>query len=437
MNKKTTFFSNETTSREKKEEICQLISPYTSLAQKEEFKKKLDDKPISGFILNPAFKNTKNLLSNYESVLQSDNDSFLFYYDKDIDKLSKSIFHQGGAFYLMDPSSAVISRYLAPLIEEDAVVLDLCAAPGGKSIALSFRKPSSLILANDISDLRAKEIGKNTERLGLTNILSLNYDPIDLPEYLCDLVILDAPCSGSGMIRKEEKMLFDYSKEKVSRLLPLQRNLLDVASSHLRKGGILAYSTCSLSVEEDEDQVLDFLSRHEDFEFLPLKLEENMVSGRDGIGIHLIPGIYQGEGIYFAFLKRKGNEEISKEEIKYKPSSVFTSLHSFYRGKDEYLLSKMYESIFDLHYLAPGLKVYDDSKYAKCTFNHSYSKVSEDIPLVELDEKDALSYLHGEEIKNPSNEKGLVVLTYLNLRLGFGKADNNRIKNYLPKGLRI
>ena len=97
----------------------------------------------------------------------------------------------------------------------------------------------------------------------------------------------------------------------------------------------------------------------------------------------------------------------------------------------------MYESIKNLNYIAPGLKLYDDSQYAKCPFDHAYSKICQDIAQIELSEEEAKSYLRGEEIRIKSENKDLVVLTYQTLRLGFGKVSNNRLKNYLPKGLRM
>ena len=417
--------------------ISNLISKYCDKDAIITFNSNCQNKPIAGFLLNPLFHDENLLIEIYSSITRCQFDPIQFYYDKEIDQLGKSIFHQGGAFYIMDPSSSIISYYLTQLIEPDSLVLDLCAAPGGKSIALSFRDPSTLILANDISFTRAKEIASNVERLGLANILSMSVDPSKLPDFLVDCVILDVPCSSSGMFRKEPKMLNDWSLEKVQRLLPIQANLLDIAYNHLKKGGIIAYSTCSLSIEEDEEQILSFLAKHSDCELIKTDLLDNMTPGKNNIGIHLIPGIYHGEGIYFAFIKKSGTEQIFKEEIKYSKTKTMSQYKPFIYQGHEYLLTKMYETIKNLPYFAPGLKVYDETQYAKCIFNHAYSKICQDIPLVELSIDETKKYLHGEELKTNSELNGLVVLTYKNLRLGFGKISNKRIKNYLPKGLRI
>lgn len=417
--------------------ISSLLTKYCKKDEILTFKSNCNSAPVYGFLLNPKYNLKEQLLSSYSSVVQSETDKLQFYFDKERDQLGKSIYHQGGAFYIMDPSSSIISLYLDRLLNDDAFVFDMCAAPGGKSISLNFRNPDRLILANDISFTRAKEIYRNVERLGLTNILTTSYDPVKMPYFLADCIILDAPCSSSGMFRKEPKMLDDWSEEKVQRLLPIQEQLLDTAYEHLRKGGVLAYSTCSLSIEEDEEQVQKFLNKHKDCELIEIDLTDKMVPGKNHIGIHLIPAIYKGEGIYFALIKKKGEEIIDKSEIKYSKSKIKSTYKTFTYKSKEYLLTKMYESIKNLNYLAPGLKIYDDSEYAKCPFDHAYSKVSQDIEQIEINEEQAKAYFNGEEIHVKSDKHGLIIVTYQSLRLGFGKLVNGRIKNYLPKGLRM
>ena len=204
--------------------FSELLSPYCSEEEKEQFLSHLDDTPVSSFILNAYH----NYTPSFPSIRKDEEDSLLYRFDKDDVPLGKSADHFSGAFYILDPSSATISYYLKDYLKKDFNCLDLCGAPGGKTISLAMRRKDGFYLCNDISYQRANEIRKNVERLGLTNVLSLSIDPMNISsDLLFDCIILDVPCSGSGMIRKEEKMKEDWSTDKVERLLPIQKNLLE------------------------------------------------------------------------------------------------------------------------------------------------------------------------------------------------------------------
>lgn len=415
------------------EELASLLYPYCQKEQIESFVKRLYLKPVTSILRNPYVPSSENLFSQLE---QDTLDSLLYRYDKEDYELGKSVNHFSGSFYILDPSSALISYYLAPLLNDHPIVLDMCAAPGGKSIALSFRKKDSLILSNDISYTRAIEIEKNSVRLGLSNILSLSIDPmkLDLPP-LFDCIILDAPCSGSGMIRKEKKMLDDYSQEKVKRLLPIQENLLSKAYTLLKENGILAYSTCSLSIEEDENQIDSILSEHPDLEEIKVEVPSSIIKGKHGY--HMIPGIYDGEGIYFCLLIKKGKDFYLPQEIKYDRKSEIEYYHLFSYKKNEYYVPRFYKEFSKLPFISPGLKKFDLSDHPKCEFDHAYCKIATSIPTIDIIEEDAIRYIKGDElILDNSTPNGLVTLSYDGARLGLGKKVGNRIKNYLPKGLR-
>ncbi len=417
---------------EKKEEFdFSSLLVYCNEEEKEQFREGLSHSPISGLLLNEELCSRKEFQEQFPELEEDNDDSLLFRFDKKEDSLGKTLAHFGGYFYILDPSSALISSYLEKLLKKDFVCFDLCAAPGGKTIALNLRRKDGFYLANDLSFDRAQEIGKNVQRLRKTNILSLSIDPmkLNLPS-LFDLVIADVPCSGSGMIRKEKKMMNDWSMEKVQRLLPIQKNLLEKAYEMTKGNGIIAYSTCSLSIEEDECQMEDFLSRHKDCSLINLDPREGMVKGDKNLGYHMIPGIYAGEGIYFALI-RKNNEEQHPLTPYHKQEEPI----EFPYHKNTYIASKMYEEFLSLPFVAPGIKKYDLSEHPKCKFDHSYSKICQEVPLLEVTKEQALSYITGNEIKS-DKEEGLVVLSYQKMRLGFGKIQNGKVKNYLPKGLR-
>ena len=410
---------------------------YCSPEEIGKFKEGLNQPSVSSLILNAGKYTSSQLEETFSDLKKDDTDPLLYRFSKEEDRMGKTLEHFAGAFYILDPSSGVISSYLEKLLPKDFVSLDLCAAPGGKTIAMDLRRKDGLYLANDIAFDRAIEISKNAQRLALSNILTLSIDPVklSLPE-MFDLVILDAPCSGSGMIRKEPKMAKDYSEEKVTRLLPIQENLLEKAYECTKKDGIIAYSTCSLSIKEDEEQVMSFMKRHPDVEMIPLSPKEGMVIGKENIGYHMIPGIYDGEGIYFVLLRKTKGDVYqinqSKEVKKYNDELMSLS----FKG-NTYLLSRFYQEFSKLPFIAPGMKVYDKSEHPKCEYDHAYSKVSDDIQLVEIDRQAALSYVQGNEVKvDASIKDGLVILAYQKMRLGLGKNVKGKVKNYLPKGLR-
>ena len=312
----------------KKEQIISLLSQYCSKNEIEQFTLALNKAPLSAFILN------KNKISNDEiekllpMVKKDDEDNLVYRYSKDELKIGKSILNFAGALYPMDASSSYISLKLKDIVKDKPLVADLCAAPGGKSIAFSIRRSDALILANDISYQRALEITKNVDRLGLSNIMSMSIDPMKLDlGPIFDLIILDVPCSGSGMIRKEEKMMDDWSFDKVEHLLPIQENLLEKAYSLLKKDGIIAYSTCSLSIDENENQIKKIIAKHNDLEEIKVDVLDSVVKGE--YGYHLLPGVYNGEGIYFCFLKKMTGSNYECKEIKYKKPTVKTNINTF------------------------------------------------------------------------------------------------------------
>lgn len=412
--------------------FSQLLTPYCTEKERETFLFHLDDVPVSSYLINtyssfaPSFVLTK----------KDEKDDLLYRFDKSVIPLGKSVDHFSGAFYILDPSSATISYYLKDYLPDGFTCLDLCGAPGGKTISLAMRRKDGLYLCNDISYQRANEIRKNVERLGLSNVLSLSIDPqkINLYPYF-DCIVLDVPCSGSGMIRKEEKMKEDWSFEKVERLLPIQENLLEKGYQLLKNGGVLAYSTCSLSVSEDEDQVKEFLKKHPDMEQIVIEEREGMKKGVDSIGYHMIPGIFDGEGIYFCLLRKKSGSSANMTLMKNILDNSGIGIFDY--RKNRYVVDKMYKEIADLPYLAPGIKVKDDSEHPKCEYDHAYCKVIKDIPHIDVDEEHAIEYVKGNEIKvNPSSKDGLCVITYHSIPLGFGKHVKGKVKNYLPKGLR-
>jgi 16S rRNA C967 or C1407 C5-methylase (RsmB/RsmF family) len=411
---------------------------YCNEEEKKIFMERLDSAPVSSCLLNKELYDSNDMEMSFPFLRRDGEDSLLYRFDKSEDQMGKTLEHFGGCFYILDPSSARISYYLSSLLDKNFISIDLCAAPGGKTIALDLRRPDGLYLANDISFDRAVEIDKNAQRMQKSNILTLSIDPMKLriPDYF-DLVIADVPCSGSGMIRKERKMRNDWSMEKVERLLPIQKDLLSKAYELCMANGIIAYSTCSLSVEEDEDQVSLFLKSHPDCSLIDVDLQPGMVKGRDDIGYHMIPGIYDGEGIYFALIRKGGNSSQNRHLMNKLKEENSSGMKIYPYKNNFYVLPRMYEELSNLPYIAPGIRRLDTSEHPKCEYDHAYSKVKSEVPTYELTREQACGYVQGNELRvNGDCAEGLYVLTYQSMKLGFGKIVQGRIKNYLPKGLR-
>ena len=234
-----------------------------------------------------------------------------FLYDKNEYDLGKSIYHDAGAIYISDASALMVAYVLNA--NKDDVVLDMCAAPGGKSIQTSIlMQNEGVIIANDLSYNRALVLSQNVERMGRKNIVVISNDLSKnrFPMNSFSKIILDAPCSGSGMFRKENKMLDDWSIEKVKKQAEIQKQLIDLAYSYLCEGGELIYSTCSFSKEENFMVVSYLLNKYDDIHVVPLTNYKDISLTPINEGITLSYSSFCGEGQYFCLLKKDGKKPI-------------------------------------------------------------------------------------------------------------------------------
>ena len=245
-------------------------------------------------LLNEEKMNKETLLSIYPNLEKHPIIPNAFIYDKNELDLGKSIYHELGCFYLQEPSAMLPAYLLSP--KEGDLVLDLCAAPGGKSMQASLLMHNKgLIISNDISKQRAFAISENAERLGRGNLLIINNDFSRISNKFLstfDKIILDAPCSGSGMFIKESKMIDDWSMQKVYKNTEIQKSLILMAYNMLKPGGKMVYSTCSFSYEEDEE-VIDYLLENSNavLEEIPSN-ELFYISKNNGHGIHIFPFLF-------------------------------------------------------------------------------------------------------------------------------------------------
>lgn len=239
-----------------------------------------------------------------------------FYYEEG-ERLSKDPYYYAGLYYLQEPSAMTPASRLP--IEPGDMVLDLCAAPGGKSTELGARlQGQGMLVANDISNSRAKALLKNLELLGIENICVTSEPPEKLRSVFgafFDKILVDAPCSGEGMFRRDPDMIKSWLEHGPEYYARIQKEIVSQAAEMLKPGGYLLYSTCTFSRCEDEEVVEYLLERYPELELEPL---EPFEGASDGIGlsgcIRLFPHRIQGEGHFLALLhKRTENPEKSQQ----------------------------------------------------------------------------------------------------------------------------
>lgn len=412
--------------------------------------------PFSSFKTN--FLKCENLIELLPNVslkpLKHVNNAF--YYDKTIDELGKDVLFYAGAYYIQEPAAMLAESLLQ--IKEHERVLDMCAAPGGKSFnALLSLNNTGLLVCNDIHPIRSRILSSNIEKYGFKNTIVLNDNSTNYKKYFqyyFDKIILDAPCSGSGMFRKDDFAIKDWSIEKVLKCKEIQLSLLEDAYEMLKGKGRLLYSTCSYSIQENEEVIIEFLNKHPDMKLLNIELNSlyNDSIGISG-GLRLYPFKYDGEGQvmfvlekqnddqYYFKNKKSKNVKLDREVCKfldslnydYKNSKVLNLRNQFYiYDFEEIDLSKVNVLRYGLH-----LGYIENNRFIP---SHSLAMVN-DIDknnFIELTREQSIDYMQGLTV-NVSNsiKKGYEIASYNGLALGFVKQVNNTLKNHLPKGLRV
>ena len=357
-----------------------------------------------------------------------------FLYDKDEYELGKMIFHDLGAYYIQEPSAMLVAHFLDAKPGE--VVLDLCASPGGKTVQTALKMQNEgLIIANDLSKSRANILLSNIERMGLSNVVVTSLDFKNYYQKFLnyfDKIILDAPCSGSGMFRKKDEMKDDWTYEKVLKNVTVQKELILMCYSMLEEGGRLVYSTCSYSFEEDEE-VIDYLLKNSDAELENIpSFEGEFRSPKFKESVHLFPSHFDGEGHYICLIKKPGVLLSSKLS----ETRIYRSVLS--RGKDKeiqrFLCPTKLPNNFEELCLRPGLFIATQTK-DKIIPSHHFSHVEEALDSIELSKEEVQKYVRGETL-NKKCPNGFRFVSFMGMNLGVVYSLNGILKNYYPKGLR-
>ena len=370
-----------------------------------------------------------------------------YYYDPD-SRPGLHVYHEAGVYYLQEASAMSAVALLDPQPYER--VCDLCAAPGGKTTQIAGRmQGEGFLLCNEYSPKRAKILSRNIERLGVANALVTNETVENLAERLegfFDRVLVDAPCSGEGMFRKEEAAVTDWSQETVEMCARRQADILDSAAKLLKSGGRLVYSTCTFAPEENELAVEAFLERHP--EFTVEKVDAPWFTPAGEGMFRLWPHKLLGEGHFAAVLrKNEGNEEnvtlLSGTKLPKEWTDFAKELgirlpdgKAVMFGQNLYWAPEDMPELKKLKVLRPGLEL-GEVKKGRFEPAHALALWLKDCKNTETyapDSAEMAAYIHGDVV--PSNKKGWCLVKAGDYSIGWGKGDGRVLKNHYPKGLR-
>ncbi|MEJ8818729.1 methyltransferase RsmF C-terminal domain-like protein [Lacibacter sp. H407] len=371
-----------------------------------------------------------------------------------------------GAYYVQEASSMFLEQALKQSVDltQPLLVLDLCAAPGGKSTLLqSIISNESLLVSNEVIQTRVNILKENIIKWGAGNVMVTNNDPGSFSKLhgLFDVLVIDAPCSGSGLFRRDAEAIKEWSEDNVQLCSQRQQRILADAWNCLKEDGVLIYSTCSYSSEEDEE-ILDWIETNCKVESIKLEVEEEwsideVESTAGAYGYRFWPYKVKGEGFFIAAFRKKESPDALRLKIKNtqlasKQEAVIAV--NWLKKKEGLTFIKQGQNIAaipsqwneTIQYLMQELKVrYAGVELGTIAKNdllpeHALAVstiLKDDVVKVELTLEQSLDYLRKNEINIDSPHKGWALAVYNNFPLGWMKLLGNRINNYYPKEWRI
>ena len=379
------------------------------------------------------------------------------------------LFH-AGCYYVQEASSMFIDtilRHIRPDRREPVNILDLCAAPGGKSTLISAAiEKDDLLVSNEIIKTRVPVLCDNLNRWGTANTIVTNNDPRDFSRLkgFFDIILVDAPCSGSGMFRKDPSAINEWSEANVNLCHQRQERILADIYPALKEDGHLIYSTCSYSHQENEG-ILDWLCESFDMESvqMPIKQEwgivETQSTKKKARGYRFYPGQVKGEGLFAACLQKKGpaaplpsfkiksNQKLPAKEIE-QVKTYFEAPEDFYYFKvnDDWLaINARHKDSLDflqrhLYLKKSGVrigKLIGDDLIPDHELALSIHINKAPFLQTQLDYEQAIQYLRRDNINVNTTAKGWSLMAFEGHALGWAKLLANRVNNYYPKELRI
>lgn len=437
----------------------------------EAFEKSYEREKYQALRINPLKVKQESFLENAPFSLRVVPWADTGYYYSGSDQPGRHPYHEAGVYYIQEPSAMAPAEYLEAQPGER--ILDLCAAPGGKSTQIAGKmQGEGILVCNEIHPARAKILSENIERMGIRNAIVTNETPQKLAdtfvEYF-DRILVDAPCSGEGMFRKNEAASGEWSLDNIKLCASRQADILDCAASMLRCGGRLVYSTCTFAPEENEGSVSRFIERHPEFSIVKVPKYEGMSSGNPAWTNHpaehiedtirLFPHKIEGEGHYLAVLEKGGEEhsdykgyvrggeekgikekecreylEFQEENLKVKMQGIYVRF-----AEQLYLAPQHTPALRGLKVLRPGLHL---GTIKKNRFEPSHAlalalpeMAARRICRLSAEEKEICAYLNGQTFTFDGTN-GWHLITLDGYSTGWGKLVGNVMKNHYPKGLR-
>lgn len=457
----------------------------------EGFYESFDNSPLHGV----RFSRSKTIPSQHESLLKQidptcdaldpvlwcEGGYYLSEVTDDSRKTGRNPLYHAGVFYPQEPSAMLPAQVLSAKPGE--IVLDMCAAPGGKACRIGEDlKGEGLLVANEINYERSKALLRNIERSGITNSVILNENPDNIAKRLpgfFDKILIDAPCSGEGMFRRDRSACASYEKYGPESIVPVQKSILEAADKCLREGGEIVYSTCTFCEEEDEIMISSFIESHPSYRVIPHPEIKGITHNPNGT-MRVWPHLNKGDGHFCAHLVKGEKNDEGRQSLSYVRSSKPLKA-SERRGFDlarEFLSEILTDAGFEKLTRVPftnhaggvflidfdenlfkGLKVCKTGLYiGDCRLTSSGKSVfapSNSIALaftrdmirsgcylaLGFDDPRLERYLKGETIQVMQEDgitgSGTVVVGVEDAPLGLGKVGGLQIKNMYPKAWRL
>lgn len=408
--------------------------------------------PTKGMRVNITKTNENEILSQFNG----EKIPYAYALYADNEKYGGHPFHHAGLIYMQEPSSMLPVSSID--FNGDELVLDLCAAPGGKSGQIAELIPNGTLLSNEINNDRAKILKQNIERLGYRNTIITNSEPKKIEKLgdIFDIVLVDAPCSGEGMFRKEPIAISEWYAQLPYSNANRQLLLLDSASKLVKAGGKIIYSTCTFNKMEDEDVVSAFLKTHEDF----IAIETNsrihpFTIECENYGRKLMPHIARGEGQFMCVMQKADNGTLPKiKQCRFEKlgssqkvivdkflKEVGLDLELNLKAKDDmiYILPPKPIDTSALYMLSYGVvlgKIEKGRLIPSHNFFTAYGDNLKNKVNFDIDNDNINKYLQGEELYFETDLKGYASFQVNGHTLGAVKISDNTLKNHYPKGIR-